>query len=132
TWSDTTVVDGTQYYYKVRATNSAVDSPNSNEANGIALLADPTALTATAVSSSQISLSWTDNSTTETGFKIERSPVDNLHFTQVATVGANLTALTDSGLTESTKYYYRVRAYNALVNSAYSSQKNATTLANVP
>ncbi len=132
TWSDTTVVDGTQYYYKVRATNSAGDSPNSNEANGIALLAAPTALTATAVSSSQISLSWTDNSTTETGFKIERSPVDNLHFTQVATVGANVTAFTDSGLTESTKYYYRVRAYNALVNSAYSSQKNATTLANVP
>ena len=132
TWSDTTVVDGTQYYYKVRATNSAGDSPNSNEVNGIALLAAPTAFTTIAISSSQISLSWTDNSTTETGYKIERSPVDDLHFTQVATVGANVTAFTDSGLTESTKYYYRVRAYNAIANSTYTSEKNATTLANVP
>jgi len=132
TWSDTTVVDGTQYYYKVRATNSAGDSPNSNEVNGIALLAAPTAFTATAISSSQISLSWTDNSAAETGFKIERSPVDDLHFTQVATVGANVGAFTDSGLTESTKYYYRVRAYNAIANSTYTSEKNATTLANVP
>ena len=131
-WSDTTVVDGTQYYYKVRATNSAGDSPNSNEVNGIALLAAPTAFTATAISSSQISLSWTDNSAAETGFKIERSPVDDLHFTQIATVGANITTFTDSGLAESTKYYYRVRAYNALVNSDYTSEKNATTLANIP
>src|SRR5438876_1179641 len=132
TWSDTTVVDGTQYYYKVRATNSAGDSPNSNEANGIALLAAPTALTATAVSSSQISLSWTDNSAAETGFKIEQSPVDDLRFTQVATVGANVGAFTDSGLAEGTKYYYRVRAYNTLVNSGYTSEKNATTLSNLP
>jgi hypothetical protein len=132
TWSDTAVVDGTQYYYKVRATNSAGDSPNSNEVNGIALLAAPTAFAATAISSSQISLSWTDNSAAETGFKIERSPVDNLHFTQVATVGTNVSTFTDSGLAESTKYYYRVRAYNALVNSTYTSEKNATTLANVP
>ncbi|HEY4271533.1 MAG TPA: fibronectin type III domain-containing protein, partial [Candidatus Udaeobacter sp.] len=132
TWSDTTVVDGTQYYYKVRATNSAGDSPNSNEVNGIAFLAAPTAFTVTAVSSSQIRLSWTDNSATETGFKIERSPVNDLHFTQIATVGANVTTFTDSSLTESTKYYYRVRAYNAMANSTYTSEKNATTLYNIP
>ena len=84
------------------------------------------------MSSSQISLTWADNSAAETGFKIERSPVDDLHFAQVATVGANVRAFTDSGLTESTKYYYRVRAYNAIANSTYTSEKNATTLANVP
>src|SRR5439155_3112134 len=36
------------------------------------------------------------------------------------------------GLSEGTKYYYRVRAYNALAISAYSSEKNATTLWNIP
>jgi Fibronectin type III domain len=130
--NDSALLDGTQYYYKVCATNTAGNSPFSNEVNGITLLRTPTGLTATAVSSSQISLTWTDNSLTETGFKIERSPVDNLHYTQIATVGSNVTAFTDSGLNEATKYYYRVRAYNAIATSAYSSEKNATTLYNIP
>ena len=127
-----TLLDGTQYYYKVCAYNSAGNSPFSNEVNGITTLAEPTSLSATAVSSSQISLTWADNSSSETGYKIERSPVDDLHFTQVATVGTNLTSFTDSGLTESTKYYYRIRAYNAITTSAYCSEKNATTLSNIP
>ena len=130
--NDGALLDGTQYYYKVCATNSAGDSAYSNEANGITPLAAPTALTATAVSSSQISLTWTDNSVTETGYKIEQSPVDNLHYTQIATVGPNVTSYTDTGLSEGTKYYYRVRAYNAIATSAYSSEKNATTLSNIP
>jgi hypothetical protein len=45
---------------------------------------------ATAVSSSQINLSWIDNSNNETGFEIERS-TDGTTFTQIATVGANVT-----------------------------------------
>ena len=63
--NDTTLLDGTQYYYKVCANNSAGDSPFSNEVNGITTLSAPTSLTATAVSSSQINLTWTDNSASE-------------------------------------------------------------------
>ena len=130
--NDTALLDGTQYYYKVSATNSAGDSPFSNEVNGITTLKVPTALTATAVSSSQINLTWTDNSASETGYKIEQSPVDNLHYTQVGTVGPNGTSYSATGLSEGTKYYYRVRAYNAIATSAYSSEKNATTFSNIP
>src|SRR2546430_17431293 len=36
------------------------------------------------------------------------------------------------GLSEGTKYYYRVRAYNSIATSAYSSEKNATTLSSIP
>ena len=50
------------------------------------------------------------------------------HFTQIATVGANATSYTNSGLAEATKYYYRVRAYNTIATSVYSSEKHAKTL----
>ena len=84
------------------------------------------------MSSSQINLTWANTSASELGYKIERSPVDNLHYSEIATVGPNQTAFSDTGLNEGTKYYYRVRAYNAIAISAYSSEKNATTLWNIP
>jgi len=130
--SDTALLDGTKYYYKVCATNVAGNSPFSNEVNGITLLKTPTGLSATAVSSSQINLTWTDNSLAEDGYKIEQSPVDNLHYTQIGIVGSNQTSYSATGLSAGTKYYYRVRAYNAIATSAYSSEKNATTLSSIP
>src|SRR5207244_12197779 len=73
-YSDTTVTDGTTYYYRVCATNTAGDSAYSNEISGITPLLIPTSLSATAVSSSQINLTWTDNSLSESGYQIEQSP----------------------------------------------------------
>ncbi|MFQ5812711.1 MAG: M4 family metallopeptidase [Anaerolineae bacterium] len=92
----------------------------------------PTNLTATAVSQAQIDLSWTDNSNNESGFKIEQSPNGTSNWTQVATVGANVTTYSNTGLTCNTTYYYRVRAYNAGGDSTYSNTANATTLACTP
>ena len=130
-YTDTAVTDGTLYYYRVCATNTAGDSAYSNEVNGITPLLIPTGLTATAISSSQINLTWTDNSSSESGYKIEHSPVDNLHYSEVESVGPNVTAYSDTGLNEGTKYYYRVRAHNAITISGYSSAKNATTFFNI-
>src|SRR5438552_2221438 len=109
--SDSALLDGTQYYYKVCATNSAGDSAYSNEVNGITIMRAPTGLSATAVSSSQINLTWTDNSLAEDGYTIEQSAVDDLHFSQIDVVAANQTSYSATGLSEGTKYYYRVRAY---------------------
>jgi hypothetical protein len=89
--------------------------------------AAPSNLQATTVSQTQINLSWTDNSTNESGFKIERSPNGTSSWTQIATVGANVTAYSNTGLTCNTTYYYRVRAYNAGGDSSYSNVANATT-----
>jgi tartrate-resistant acid phosphatase type 5 len=52
--------------------------------------AAPSNLTASALSDSQVKLTWTDNSTNESGFKIERSP-DGINFTQITTVAAGTT-----------------------------------------
>ncbi len=87
--------------------------------------AAPTNLIATAVSSSQINLIWTDNATDESGFYIER--LDGSNFVQIASVGANTTTYSNTGLTGNTQYKYRVRAWNSYGNSAYSNEASATT-----
>ena len=89
---------------------------------------DPSSLGATATSSSQINLSWTDGSSNESGFYVERS-TDNVSFSQIASVAANATSYSSTGLTQSTLYYYRVRAYNTTGYSGYTSVASATTQA---
>jgi hypothetical protein len=90
----------------------------------------PSNLVASAASSSQIKLSWTDNSSFEDGSKIERW--NGSSYSQINTVGANVATYTDTGLTASTTYYYRVRAYNGAGDSGYSNESSATTLAPPP
>ncbi len=86
----------------------------------------PSALSATAISSSQIDLSWTDNSPNESTFRIERS-TNGTTFTEIATVGAGVTTYSSTGLNSNTIYYYRVRANNSAGNSAYTNTASATT-----
>src|SRR5688572_27721020 len=90
--------------------------------------AAPTNLTASAVSSTQINLSWTDTASNESGFRIERSP-DGTTFGEIATVAADVTAYTDAALTAATQYWYRIRAYNTTGASSYTGPTSATTLA---
>jgi subtilisin family serine protease len=86
----------------------------------------PSGLTATAASKTQINLTWADNSSDETGFKVERSS-DGLTYTQLATLAANTKSYANTSLGGGKKYFYRVRAYNANGNSAYTAVVNATT-----
>jgi len=92
--------------------------------------AAPSALSATAASTSQINLAWTDNASNETGFKIERKTGSGGTWAQIATVGANVKTYSNTGLAASTQYFYRVRANNAGGDSAYSNETNATTFPN--
>ncbi len=96
------------------------------------LLNAPTNLTAAAVSNIQVDLSWSDNSANEDGFKIERKIGSSGTYAEITTVGADVTTYNDNnggaGLAPDTKYYYRVRAYNAANgNSHYSNEANALT-----
>jgi hypothetical protein len=88
--------------------------------------AAPTSLTLSSPSSTSIKLTWKDNSTRETGYKIYRS-TDGSNFSQVATVGASVTTYTNTGLTSGKKYYYKVTAYNSYGNSSYTNTASLTT-----
>lgn len=89
--------------------------------------AAPSNLSGTAVSRGQIDLRWTDNSSDESGFKIEQS-TDNVNYSEINTVGANNTNYSSVNLIRNKVYYFRVRAYNAAGFSAYSNTVAVKTL----
>ena len=121
------------YTYRVRATNGAGDSAYSNSDDATVTAPQPPAAPSALVASNgvgQATLVWTDNSSDETGFKIERKLAadPDTSFAQVGTSGANTPNFTDSPLAAG-DYTYRVRATNAVGDSAYSNSDGATVTA---
>ncbi len=92
----------------------------------------PTNLASTVISQTQLDLSWQDNSNNENGFRIERKTGPGGVYTEIATVGANVTTYQDTGLTANTEHCYRVRAYNTGGNSGYSNEDCTTTNPTIP
>jgi len=137
TYSNTGLQNGTTYWYRVRAYNAVGPSAYTNEATATTLAppAAPSVLQAVPFSHVRIDLTWTDNATDEQGFRIERAPdVSGVPgtFAQIASVAANVTTYSSTGLAGSTRYWYRVRAYSAVGNSPYSNTTDATTLPTPP
>jgi uncharacterized protein (TIGR02145 family) len=88
----------------------------------------PADLKATAVSPTQVDLSWMDKSTNETGFKIQRK-IGNQTFADIATNDKDVTIYSDIGLTAGTTYTYRVYSFNSTGNSlTYSNEVEVTTI----
>jgi len=135
--SDTGLLAATKYYYQVRAYNADGESANTPIADAttdtpLPPPAAPTNLTATAVSSSQIDLTWQDQSSDEAGFRIDRRQTGTtVWVVPVATVGENVESHSDSGLLAEMKYYYRVRAYNGNGESSNTAVADDTTFAEV-
>ncbi len=76
-------------------------------------------------------LDWEDRSTDETGFRVERKPT-GYSFGLLTTTSANATSHVDDLLNPSVTYTYRVRAFNANGNSAWSNDAIITTDGRVP
>lgn len=89
---------------------------------------EPGNLTANATSSSRINLNWSDNSSNETSFRIERSTNAGANWFFRDSVTANTITYIDSGLTANTIYHYRVSSRNIVGYSQPSNTAFDTTL----
>src|SRR5207247_703761 len=122
------------YSYKVRAINSGGASPWSNQTtvtpSGLPPAA-PTNLTATAAGSTQINLTWMDNSDNEAAFAVWRQG-GGAASARVAVLVPNTTRFTDTGLTPGTAYTYEVRAINNDIGRASSSEATVTLVGLAP
>ncbi|MEJ1962982.1 MAG: fibronectin type III domain-containing protein [Gammaproteobacteria bacterium] len=137
TFNDTGLSASTSYTYRVRA-QDAVPNLSAYSSTGSAMTqaapdteapAAPTTLSAAAASSYQIDLTWTasTDNVAVTGYRVERcSGASCSSFTQVATTTG--TSFSDTSLSASTSYTYRIRAQDAVPNlSTYSGTASATT-----
>ncbi len=92
----------------------------------VAVPAAPSNLTATAVSSTQIDLAWSDNSTDEDDFDLERRTGGGA-FNRIARPAADATSYQDATAQPGMTYSYRIRAVNDGVASEFSNTATATT-----
>lgn len=134
-YNDTALNPASSYSYRLRAHNLTGDSTYSNSvsintsaATNITPAA-PSNLISNAKTNKQIILTWVDNASNELNYLIERCKGKNCtNFSQIASVGANITIYANTGLSRNTSYNYRVRAANASGKSAYSNILSIKTL----
>jgi LmbE family N-acetylglucosaminyl deacetylase len=123
----------TKYWYRVRASNTGGTS--AFVATNTTTLAQPplapSGLAAKATTAgTTATVTWTDNSIDETGFRIEVAPDAGGvagTYTEIGTVAANVKTYTATGLTGATKYWFRVRSYSTYGNSGYTNESSMTT-----
>jgi uncharacterized protein (TIGR02145 family) len=115
-------------FLSIYGCTSSTDSSGNNVTSVIPTA--PSNLVGTVISAHQINLSWSDNSTNETGFTIERK-TGNGNFSPIGTVNTDISTYNDSGLLANTNYTYRVNSFNNNGNSvAFSNEVTITTNSN--
>jgi fibronectin type 3 domain-containing protein len=125
-FTDTTVTNGTTYFYVVSAVNSAGESANSAEASAKPTAptqapAAPSGLMATPANA-QVSLTWAA-SATATSYNVKRATTTGGPYTKISSPTSP--SFTDTGLTNGTTYFYVVSAVNSAGESANSSEVSA-------
>jgi uncharacterized protein (TIGR02145 family) len=91
----------------------------------------PTELKGTIISKDQIDLSWKDNSTNETGYKVERK-TDSGNFTEIGSTAADVSIFSDKTVSLNTNYTYRVYSFNKVGKSIQYSNEVSIKTINLP
>jgi chitodextrinase len=121
----------TIYYYRLMAHNSGYSNVASATTLSMLPAGGPNRLTAMARGSDQISLSWTNTAGDAAKLRIERCQGAGCsNFTKIATVAPDVTSHQDMGLSPSTSYSYRVKAFNSATESEYSNVATSNTTRN--
>lgn len=133
--TQTVIVDGlmpaTSYRFRVRARGGAGFSAYSNEVEVTTQggLEAPSGVTAEVLSGTAVNLAWTDESTNEVGYLVERSS-PSASFEEIVSLPPDAEGFTVTGLTPGTPYTFRVRAQGLSGFSPYSEEASATTKGN--
>ena len=148
----TDLIESTTYLYHVRAIDNRTGFPYVSPyvfASAATLLSSPSGLRSTDANQTYIELSWADNSSSESGYRIADNKLHHIKtyiierkkisdeatestlneedgtysdtFTLIATVGPDVKSYRDDDVEPSTTYAYRVQAYTAGDESAYSN-----------
>jgi len=126
-FTDTSVPSGHTYYYEVQALSGANSSLVSNVATATSALAAPSGLSASAVYSNAVQLSWTDNDYSAAGYYVLRSN-DGTTFSQVAKLtGMFANGFLDKSALPNHTYFYEVKAYDSWTTSPVSGAASTTT-----
>jgi len=87
----------------------------------VQVLENPSSLSAIVSNNTDVEITWSDNSSDEDGFVIERREnVENSEYIVLDSVGADLTSYSDLSEKSATSYYYRVKAFNSEMESEYT------------
>jgi len=145
TFSDTTVLPGLRYAYRVVAFVANPITVADSGPSNVARITTPTAPTApnnmkatpskAGVVPAIVALAWNDTSNNEVGFSIERAPVTGGAigtYARIATVAQNVKKFDDTTVAPTTAYSYRIRSFNQAAFSLYATAATATTLGPPP
>lgn len=126
---DTTVGEHLTYFYRVRAEDNVAYSAWSDTVTATTpgrLPLAPSNLALFGAAKTALTVVWVDNANNEQGFYLQRRRTGQ--WATIATLPANTTKYTDSGLVSGTTYRYRIQAYNKDGVSAWSNILQANTL----
>ncbi len=123
TWTDANAPINKNIQYRIYGYTTTDASSYATSAVITNTFPAPVLNTVTQQTVSSFKLDWSDNSTGEEGFKIERK-IDAEAYVQIASVGANIITYTDSSINKKgyTTVYYRVRAFKGTDYSTYSEK----------
>jgi len=116
-YRDSNILNGHSYVYRVYATKGG-ESGRAQESYPVEYLL-PSGITTKAISDSEVQLTWTypyNNKIPETNYQtaIERREEGSNTWLTITTVPGSESTYTDTGLSEGSKYYYRIRAITSI------------------
>jgi len=128
-YTDSGLLEGSTFYYRVQAVSGGATSDYSTPVNATTPPIEPSDLTVTDVKSSEVTLSWRDNSHVEDGFRLQRrlssAPIEE--YEEIVVLSADVTSYTDTLVEPDRGYNYRLHAFKGETATGWSEEVSAIT-----